>query len=438
MFSKYFKTELIWFCSGCLGTWLAGMIVGWPTVALMLFMAGYVTWTLYRLDTIVSWLRSGGKAGRAPVSFGLTDEMVRQVHREKKYSKKQKNRFKSALGQFNTLAANLPDAIIVLDNDHEIRWSNPAAQHLLNIYSEKDRGQRIGNLIRDPEFSEFLRETGENRDVEIQSPTAADRTLEVRRVPNANKMTVLIAADITQRVKVREMRKVFVADVSHELRTPLTVIRGYLEMLQEREDLDSDVQEALRELAAQSDRMREIVQDLLELSKLEANPLGENEGDIINMGAMLRAMVVPLRKESPEHIFALDIDDSIAILGSERELYSSCNNLLTNAIKYTDSGTTINVTWAAGEQGTAVYSVTDNGPGIEARHLSRLSERFYRVDTGRSREQGGTGLGLAIVKHAVQRHGGTLEIDSTPGMGSTFTAVFPESRVHTLQKAANQ
>ena len=438
MFSKYFKTELIWFCSGCLGTWLAGMLVGWPSVALLIFMAVYVTWTLHRLDTVVSWLRSGGKAGRAPASFGLTDEMVRQVHREKKYSKKQKNRFKSALGRFNTLAANLPDAIIVLDNDHEIRWSNPAAQHMLDIHAEKDRGQRISNLIRNPKFSEFLLEPGEHRDVEIQSPTAAGRTLEVRRVPNANKMTVLIAADITQRVKLREMRKAFVADVSHELRTPLTVIRGYLEMLQERENLDPDVREALSELSVQSDRMREIVQALLELSKLEANPLGESEGDIINMGAMLRAMVVPLQKESPEHKFSLNIDDSLAVLGSEREVYSACNNLLTNAIKYTGAGTTINVTWAAGEQGTAVYSVSDDGPGIEPRHLSRLSERFYRVDTGRSREQGGTGLGLAIVKHAVQRHGGTLGIDSTPGRGSTFTAVFPESRVNVLQKVANQ
>ena len=438
MFSKYLKTELTWVCTGCAVATAVGMLIGWPGISLLIFLATYLIWVLYRQDAIVTWLRNGGKPSRAPFSHGLTEEMVRLIHREKKYSKKQKNRFKDALNQFNTLASNLPDAIIVLDDDFQIRWSNPAAKQMLNIHPKQDRGQRIDNLIRNPHFSEFLLDEGDNRDVEIQSPMAADRTLEVRRVLNANKMTVLIAADITQRVKMREMRKVFVADVSHELRTPLTVIRGYLEMLQEHENQDTVVLDALRELSVQSDRMREIVEALLELSKLEANPLGETEGDIVNVSAMLRSMVVPLQKEAPRHEFALDVDESLAILGSERELYSACNNLLTNAIKYTDAGTTINVSWEIGEHGTAIYCVADNGPGIEPRHLSRLSERFYRVDTGRSREQGGTGLGLAIVKHAVQRHGGTLEIKSTPGSGSQFKAVFPESRVHALQKAANQ
>lgn len=386
----------------------------------------------------MSWLRAGAKPGRAPYSFGLTDEMVQLIHREKKYSRKQKNKFRNTLSQFNKLAANLPDAIIVLDDDFEIRWSNPAARTMLNIHPEKDRGQRIDNLIRNPVFSEFLEETSENAEVEIQGPAAAERILTVRKVPNANRMTVLIAADITQRVKLREMRKAFVGDVSHELRTPLTVIRGYLEMLQEQKNLDSSVLDALNEVSTQSDRMRGIVDALLELSKLEANPLGDLEGDTVNVAAMIRAMVVPLKKEAPGHRFDLRLDESLAILGSEQELYSACNNLLTNAIKYTESGTIITVTWRVDKNGMAKYSVSDNGAGIEPRHLSRLSERFYRVDTGRSREQGGTGLGLAIVKHAVQRHGGNLDIKSTPGSGSQFTARFPNNRVQLIQKVANQ
>jgi len=438
MLSANLKTELTWFGWGCALALMIGAIISWPVTALLVYVLGYIAWLLYRLENIVSWLRSGAKAGRAPYSFGLTDEMVQLIHREKKYSRKQKNRFRKSLSQFNTLAANLPDAIIVMDNDFEIRWSNPAARTLLNIHPEKDRGQRIDNLIRNPLFRDFLEDQSDNAEVEILGPAAADRILTVRKVPNANKMTVLIAADITQRVKLREMRKAFVGDVSHELRTPLTVIQGYLEILQEQDNLEPAVLDALKEVSTQSDRMQGIVDALLELSKLEANPLGEDEGDVVDIAAMIRAMVVPLKKESPNHRFELNLDESVAILGSERELYSTCNNLLTNAIKYTDAGTTISVTWKLDKDGTAQYTVADNGPGIETRHLSRLSERFYRVDTGRSREQGGTGLGLAIVKHAVQRHGGSLDIKSTPGSGSQFTALFPANRVQIMQKVANQ
>ena len=438
MFSANFKTELGWFCTGSVFAFMAGAIIGWPALLLILFQSGYVIWVLYRMQAIVSWLRGGGKAGRAPFSHGLTDEMVQLTHREKKYSRKQKNRFKIALAQFNNLAANLPDAIIVVNEDFVIRWSNPAARTLLNIHPNKDRGQRVDNLIRNPDFSEFLAAPAENAEVEIQGPVVAERTLAIRKVPSKKGMTVLIAADITQRVKVREMRKAFVGDVSHELRTPLTVIRGYLEMLQEDDSLEPHVVDALNEVSAQSDRMHGIVEALLELSKLEANPLGDDEGEPVNVTAMVHTMTTQLKKESPQHIFELDMDETLVVMGSERELYSACNNLLTNAIKYTEPGSVITVSWHLLGDGTAEYRVADNGPGVEPRHLSRLSERFYRVDTGRSREQGGTGLGLAIVKHAVQRHGGTFDIQSKPGSGSQFSAVFPSSRVQSLRQAANQ
>lgn len=437
-FSNNFKTELGWFCIGSVAAVTAGAILGWPTLSLLLFLGGYAIWLLYRMETIVSWLRAGGKVSRAPISRGLTDEMVELIHREKKYSRRQKNRFRTSLAQFNNLAANLPDAIIVINNDDEIRWSNPAARNLLNIHLEKDRGQRIDNLIRNPEFGNFLASEEDNAEVEIQGLVAAERILAVRKVPSRSKMTVLIAADITQRVKVREMRKAFVGDVSHELRTPLTVIRGYLEMLQENDTLEPSVAEAIGEVSAQSDRMNGIVEALLELSKLESNPLGDREGEPVNITSLVKSMTAQLKKESPQHIFNLDMDDALVLTGSETELYSACNNLLTNAIKYTEPGSVISVSWHLQSDGTARYQVADNGPGVESRHLPRLSERFYRVETSRSREQGGTGLGLAIVKHAVQRHGGTFDIQSTPGSGSQFSAVFPANRVQSLLQAANQ
>ena len=438
MIGHQFRTELAWFGTGLAVAGLTGLLLNAVSITLLAFSVLYAIWTLKRLDRIVGWLQNGGKAQKAPFSHGLTEEMVRLVHREKKYSQKQKNRFKASLGQFNSLASSMPDAIIVINDDDEIRWSNPAARHMVNIHPERDRGQRIDNLIRNPLFSEFLQNESASIELEIQGAQSIDRMLELRRVRIKKNLTALIGADITQRAKVREMRKTFVADVSHELRTPLTVIRGYLEMLLEHKNHPPEVDDALHVVASQSARMHEIVEALLELSKLEANPLGDSEGDIINVSEMLRTLVSTLQKESPKHTFELELDDSLAMLGTEREIYSACNNLLTNAVKYTNAGTTITVHWGLDDNGDAVYSVTDNGPGIELRHLSRLSERFYRVDTGRSREQGGTGLGLAIVKHAVQRHGGSFQIQSQPGTGSTFSATFPGNRVHSLQQIVNQ
>ena len=429
--STNLKSELVWFGSGCVLALMVGLLISWPATALVAYMVVYVVWLLYRLENVVRWLRSGAKSSKAPYSYGLTDEMLELIHREKKYSRKQKNRFRRSLAQFNSLAANLPDAIAVLDDDYEIRWSNPAALKLLNIHPERDRGQRIDNLIRNPLFSEFLDGDNEMAEAEIQGPVVAERTLVMRKVINEKRMTVLIAGDITQRVKLREMRKAFVADVSHELRTPLTVIRGYLEMLQEQNDISPSVKDALGQVAMQSDRMRGIVEDLLTLSKLEANPLDDDEGEPVNVASMLKQITERLKRESPSHVFVTDLDETMALIGSERELYSVFDNLLVNATRYTDEGSTITVKWKHDDNAQASLSVADNGAGIEPRHISRLSERFYRVDTGRARAQGGTGLGLAIVKHAVQRHGGSLDIASTPGSGSCFTALFPASRVHT-------
>ncbi len=437
MLSSRCKLEISWFVSSMLLALLSCVILDLPLLTLAIFASAYVLWLLWRMNTLVLWLRAGGNTAGAPQSAGLTDEMVELIHREKQFSRKQTDRYRATVAQFNSLAADLPDATIVLGHEFDIRWANAAAAKLLNIKADTDRGQRIDNLIREPAFREFLHSAQDSEELELNSPLHNERVLAIRKVPTEKRMLVLIAADITQRVHVREMRKAFVADVSHELRTPLTVIRGYLEMLQEDDSISNSAADALEQVAAQSDRMTGIVQELLELSKLEANPLGETEGETVNISAMVRTMIKALQKNAPHHAFTLDMDESLALLGSERELYSVCNNLLTNAIRYTEAGTQIEVTWRLQADGSALYQVSDNGPGIEARHLSRLSERFYRVDLGRSREHGGTGLGLAIVKHAVQRHGGELEIDSTPGLGSCFGARFPINRVIAVAHAAN-
>jgi len=421
----------MWLGGGLLVAFMVGALIGIPLLLPVAFLFGFTCWLMVRMAHIVRWLETGAKVKQVPPAVGLTEAMVHHVHRGRKDSRKQNKRYRDALAQFNGLASEMPDATVVLDELKQIRWANSAARQLLGIDPESDRGQRIDNLIRVPEFREFINDAEGQSEIELDELNGSDKTLAVRYIPSGKRMTVLIASDITQRVRVREMRKAFVGDVSHELRTPLTVIQGYLEMLNEMEHDDPSVSNALKDVRTQSDRMRQLVDHLLALSKLEGNPLEESEGDSINMASMIGSMVSIVQKSEPEHLFEVDIDDSLNLLGSENEIYSACLNLLTNAVKYGGDGSTIKVAWYCREDGAPIYSVEDNGPGIEAHHLPRLSERFYRVDKGRSRDTGGTGLGLAIVKHSAQRHGGQLDISSTPGTGSIFTIEFPAYRAKT-------
>lgn len=432
-----FKRELSWLLTGLALSMMAGLFLDWRALVPMLFLFGYAVWLLTRLRGMVDWLQGGAIPAKAPETIGLTNRIVELVHREKSYSRKQKLRYRATLKQFKSLADELPDATIVLDAQRQIRWANPASHSILNIHPERDRGQRIDNLVRNPELHQFLRAPDADAEIEVTGLGAADRTLSVRNVPSGRNMSILIARDVTQRVRVREMRKAFVGDVSHELRTPLTVIEGYLEMLREESDLPVEIAGALNSMATQSDRMRHIVDHLLELSKLEGNPLDDDEGDAVTVGLLLESLVAALSANYPEHHLKLNADSGLSLLGSEGEIYSAFQNLIINAIKYTKPGSHIDVFWQVGSTGRPTLSVTDDGPGIESRHLSRLSERFYRVDPGRSRESGGTGLGLAITKHAAQRHGGQLLIASTPGEGSCFTIEFPAGRAIVTPRAAN-
>ncbi|MEE9320599.1 MAG: phosphate regulon sensor histidine kinase PhoR [Granulosicoccus sp.] len=422
------KRELGWLAIGLVASLVVGAGVGLPLLPVAAFLLGFSIWMLLRMNAILDWLQNGAKVAAAPPTIGMSNRIVELVHREKKYSRKQKHRYRDTLAQFNSLADELPDATVVLDTQRQIRWANPAAKTILTVQPGRDRGQRIDNLIRDPKFHEFLQHPDASAELEIAGINNPERTISIRNVPSSKKMSILIARDVTQRVKVREMRRAFVGDVSHELRTPLTVIEGYLELLREDHELSPAVQEALDHMAAQSDRMRHIVEHLLQLSKLEGNPLGEQEGDAIAVALLLQSQIDAQRKSYPKHDFRLDVDNALSLLGTEGEIYSACQNLIVNAAKYSDTGSLIEVSWRLNKKGQPLFRVTDNGPGIEARHIPRLSERFYRVDKGRSRDNGGTGLGLAIVKHVAQRHGGQLLIESTPGEGSTFRIEFPANR----------
>ena len=422
------RRELWWLVVGAGVALLTGFLFGVAGITLVTFLIGYGVWMLHRVSQVVEWLQRGAKPSQAPQTVGLMSEIVRLVHTEKRYSRKQRKRYRGILAQFHGLASGLPDAIMVLDNLQQIRWSNMAARELLGISSSRDTGQRIGNLVRHPDFLAYLNAGDYNSEIEITRDN--ERTLAIQIVPPEKGMSVMIARDITQRVRTREMRKAFVGNVSHELRTPLTVIQGYLELILDDPSLAPAVRDGLEHASSQSDRMVNIVEHLLELSRLEDNPLADDEGTSVQLANLIEAQVAALKRgdDRVRQTIELGLDHALSLLGSETELYSACQNILINAIKYTPPGSTIRLDWMLDDTGRPVFQVVDDGPGIDARHLPRLSERFYRVDKARSRNSGGTGLGLAIVKHVAHRHGGQLQIESELGHGSTFRIVFPAAR----------
>jgi two-component system phosphate regulon sensor histidine kinase PhoR len=380
---------------------------------------------LLRFD---GWLRHRDVAS-PPDMTGLWGEVVAttsRIHRRKLFHEQ---RVTALLREFRRMASAMPDGAILLGQNRGILWFNAAAGRWLGLRRKADRGMRIDNLVRHPGVAAYLEGGGGGPVPRVQLAGPDDRWLEFHLVrSDASEQQLLLVRDVTSEARLDAMRKDFVANASHELRSPLTVIGGYLDAMEDDASLDAAWREPVREMRRQSDRMRGIVQDLLELSRLEAQG-GPAAGSPVDVGAMLVALrkEVLARADSTATI-ELRIESDACLLGAEEELHSVFSNLLWNAVKYTPADGSILVRWWVDPQGGHL-SVQDSGIGIAAEHLPRLTERFYRVDAGRSRALGGSGLGLAIVKHALQRHDARLEVESAVGRGSTFTCQFPLARV---------
>jgi two-component system phosphate regulon sensor histidine kinase PhoR len=358
--------------------------------------------------------------------WGQVVAITSRIYRRKVFHKR---RVLTLLREFRRMTAAMPDGAILLGPNREILWLNRTAGNWLDLRRKIDHGIRVDNLVRHPTLVEYLDKGGTTAPPRIHLPKQGDRWLEFHLVRSSDSaQQLLIVRDVTSEARLESMRKDFVANASHELRSPLTVISGYLDALADDTALDEAWHEPVKEMRRQSDRMRGIVQDLLELSKLEAES-GEAEQTPVDVGGMLALIRkdVLARPEHPE-IVELQLDSDARLLGSENGLHSVFSNLVSNAVKYTPATGSIHIRWWVDALGGHV-SVRDTGIGIPAEHLPRLTERFYRVDAGRSRRLGGSGLGLAIVKHALQRHDGRLEIQSVEGKGSTFTCHFPPSRI---------
>ena len=334
-------------------------------------------------------------------------------------------RLAANLHDLRRAAGNLPDAIVLLDQDQHVRWFNHAAESLLGLRRPQDRGVVLRDKLHNSELAGWLEEPSPEPLNDVSAPGQPSRHINVTLLPFGQRQRLLLARDISHMSRLEQIRRDFVANVSHELRTPLTVIHGYLELL-DPEDVPH-LAPVLGEMRAQSKRMGQIVEDLLTLSRLETQ-------DHVNEERVPMApLLATLRKEAEalsqgRHSITIESTAELDLLGSPKDLHSALSNLVSNAVRYTPTGGRIVVRWERTADG-ANYSVTDTGYGIPADHLSRLTERFYRVSSSRSRDSGGTGLGLSIVKHVLGLHQARLDIRSTPGQGSTFTCCFGRERL---------
>jgi two-component system phosphate regulon sensor histidine kinase PhoR len=409
--------------------WFAGSVWSGVSGALALVLA----WHLWQLRQLHYWLQHRSVAD-PPSAQGLWSEVVAQVvrlHRRKRFHKE---RLVRVFRELRRSTAAMPDGVVMLDPQEEIVWFNKKAGELLDLSRRADFGLRIDNLVRHPDFVRYLRSGQYSLPAIVRIDPANDRYVAFQFISYGEGQRLLMLRDVTREVRLEHMRKDFVANASHELRSPLTVIAGYLETFSQDSTL-GELAAPIGEMRRQAERMTRIIEDLLELSRLEANdaPVKGAPIDVAAMAALMRKDV--LARQSHPQTVEVAIQSNACLIGDEAMIHSAFSNLVDNAAKYTPAAGSVHIRWWQDEDG-AHFSVRDTGPGISAEHLPRLTERFYRVDPGRSRETGGSGLGLAIVKHALHRHGARLEIDSAEGRGSTFTCHFPPDRVLTPAAAA--
>jgi two-component system, OmpR family, phosphate regulon sensor histidine kinase PhoR len=410
---------------GLVGLLLLGLLTGQWLVIFLLAALAALAWDWSNLRRLEHWLRLERKLD-PPKSVGLWGDVFDGLHRMRKRSRDRDRRRRNLVRNYRDSIKAMPDATVVLFGEYQVEWCNQAARDMLGLRWPQDEGQRISNIVRHPGFVNFLsRYSREPRTISLPSPVDGRLWLEVRLVPYAKKRHLLLARDTTALRRLETVRSDFVANVSHELRTPLTVIYGVSETLAQELGEHPEYARSVQLLQEQAERMKILVDDLLLLSRLEtgAEPRDRRRVDVPQLLSVL-VEEGRLLSGARQHQITMEAEPGLLILGSEKELRSAFANLLGNAINYTPDGGRIHLRWSADAAG-AHFRIEDTGIGISAQHIDRLTERFYRVDTGRSKSRGGTGLGLAIVKHVLMRHGAHMTIRSEPGKGSTFTCSFP-------------
>ena len=404
-----------------------GLVLGKPWPGLALAALAVVGWHYWRLHRVLQRLAARQRLEPAGGS-GAWNELDALLFRGQSEMRARKRRLLAMLRAYRAVAAALPDAVVLVErNSQRVLWFNEAATPLLGLRYPRHHGAPVADALQPLPMAQWLA-AGRNAEPmeDVASPADPGMRLSLRLLPYSDELWLLLARDVSKLLRLEHMRRDFVANVSHELRTPLTVIHGYLEMLDA--DDNPEWSTLLAEMRRQSQRMARLVEDLLTLSRLEArDQLPEEQVAMAPLLASLRREAEAL--SGGRHRIQVEDDAQVDLRGAGKELHSAFGNLVSNAVRYTPDGGQISLRFARTADGGAVLSVRDTGYGIPAAHLPRLTERFYRVSTSRSRETGGTGLGLAIVKHVLGLHGAQLQITSDVGAGSTFSCHFGAERV---------
>ena len=424
--SRSWKIRTVWLMLAAAAVLIAGWIAGHPGQIFLAAFIIYALWHLIHILILLRWLQNPAK--KLSLSYGIWADIFNHISKLEHRNVAQKERYRSMIDDFQTLTDAFPDATLVVDEKSNMTWFNRAAGSLLGLVDPDDIGLPVTALIRNPEFAEWLNGP-KKEDVKLEMPAPGrgrDETwLDVSIVTIRDNQGLLILRDISELHNVERIRRDFVTNVSHELRTPLTVMLGYLEIFQNR--AEDELSDPLRRMHAQAVQMQLMLDDFLELSRLQAVE-SDGEEEVADIAGMLRQLQEQAEEISRgNHQLRFEIDGKLALFGISSDLESAFRNLIVNALKYTPEGGSIFVRWIDSSAGPTL-SVDDNGIGIPAREIPRLTERFYRVGSDRGRKSGGTGLGLAIVKHVLNEHQARLEISSEYGVGSQFVCVFPPER----------
>jgi len=424
---KNLNTELITLLCFCFATFGIGWIAGIPLAGLSIGLIIYIGWLLYQLYVLVDWLKEQDEKD-PPNVHGIFELLLDRALRAKRQHHREIQRLRAALNRQNRLISGVRDAVLLVSNTNSVEWFNAQAADLLSLQDNNDIGIPLGNVIRNPRFFSYIEAGNYDDPILIPSPSNRTNWLEASFTEYDHGDKILVLRDVTRMQRLEKMRSDFIGNLSHELRTPLTVLRGYLETLHMQPSLSPSVKRIYGEMEAQSGRMAQLVTDLATLSRLESSNVNRDPVPV-DVGAMLCRIIKDAQQLSSfnEHKLVDKISPNFWLLAVEHELYSALSNLIFNAVRHTPKGTKIRII-ATDNKKCVSIEVRDNGPGIEAKHLPRITERFYRIDASRNADTGGTGLGLAIVKHAVSAQGGLLHIQSTPGEGAQFICEFPLDR----------
>jgi len=409
---------------------LIGLVTGHLQFFFILGLVVYGLWTARQLVTLKQWLDKDALVDEAPEYLGIADQHVSSIVDLQRDHQANKTKLEDSITHYKEMISALPDAVVIMASSGEIKSANQAAHDLLQIDPARDINTRITQLVRRPAFTDYFSAQNFEQPLEIRGSSDLEPELSIRIIPFGESKLVLIAQDMSQSARIYEMRRSFISNASHELRTPLTVILGYLESLSMHQSLPDECNAAINSAELQANRMKQLVEDLLTLSRLESTASAVKDSEVIPVASLITDIVEESKLSTwfTNHEISTQIETDAMLKGDLQEIHSVISNLINNAVKHTEAGSTIKVIWKENNDGELQFVVEDNGQGIAPEHLERLTERFYRVDAGRSREKGGTGLGLSIVKHILGRHEATLEIDSKIGLGSAFICRFPANR----------